>query len=88
MVKAGNTQDAGPLLEQAVQAMLDAGADGIILACTEAPMALKDAPAALHARCVDSSTALAQATVALWQQIQCSTSNPHIRPERRTIPLS
>ena len=87
LVKAGNTQEAGPLLEQAVQAMLDAGADGIILACTEAPMALQHAPAALHARCIDSSTALAQATVALWLQIQCSKSNPHTRADSRTNPL-
>ena len=87
LVKAGNTHEAGPLLERAIQAMLDAGADGIILACTEAPMALQGAPAALHARCIDSSTALAQATVALWQQIQCSTSNPHTRPEPPTSPL-
>ena len=87
MVKAGNTQEAGPLLERAIQAMLDAGADGIILACTEAPMALQHAPAALHARCIDSSTALAQATVALWQQIQCRKSNPHTRPEPPTSPL-
>ena len=87
MVKAGNTQEAGPLLERAIQAMLDEGADGIILACTEAPMALQGAPAALRARCIDSSTALAQATVALWQQIQCSTSNPRARPEPPTSPL-
>ena len=70
LVKAGNTHDAQPLLERAIQAMLNAGADGVILACTEAPMALDGAPATLHARCVDSSTALAQATVALWQQLQ------------------
>ena len=31
MVKAGNTQAAGPLLERAIQAMLNAGADGIII---------------------------------------------------------
>ena len=72
LVKAGTTHEAGPLLEQAIQAMLGAGADGVILACTEAPMALHGAPAALQARCIDSSAALAQATVALWQQLQAA----------------
>jgi len=70
LVKAGRTRQAGPLLLQAIQAMVDDGADAVILACTEAPMALHDAPAALQDRCVDSTTALAQATVALWQQLR------------------
>ena len=70
LVKAGRPRQAGPLLVQAILAMQAAGADGIILACTEAPMALQDAPAAIQDICVDSSTALAQATVALWQQLQ------------------
>ena len=70
LVKAAKTPEAGPLLEQAIQAMLDAGADGVILACTEAPMALRGAADALQARCIDSSAALAHATVALWQQLQ------------------
>jgi aspartate racemase len=73
LVKAGHTAQAGPLLERAIQTMLDAGAEGVILACTEAPMALVDAPLALQARCLDSSTALAQATVALWRQLQSAT---------------
>lgn len=70
LVKAGNTHEAGPPLERAIQAMLDAGAQGVILACTEAPMALQGAPTALQTRCIDSTAALAQATVALWQQLQ------------------
>ena len=70
LVKAGHPRQAGPLLVQAIQAMQADGADAIILACTEAPMALHDAPSGLLDICVDSSTALAQATVALWQQLQ------------------
>ncbi len=71
-VKAGRPRQAGPMLVQAILAMQAAGADGIILACTEAPMALQEAPAAIKDICVDSSTALAQATVALWQQLQAT----------------
>jgi len=70
LVKAGRPQQAGPMLVQAIQAMQADGAQGIILACTEAPLALQDAPQALQALCVDSTAALAQATVALWHQLQ------------------
>jgi aspartate racemase len=55
-------------MAQAVQGLLDHGADLVVLACTEAPIALAAAPADLQARCVDSTQALAEATVMLWQQ--------------------
>jgi aspartate racemase len=72
LVKAGQPRQAGPLLVQAIRAMQADGADGIVLACTEAPLALQDAPQALQDLCMDSTTALAQATVALWQQLQAA----------------
>jgi aspartate/glutamate racemase len=53
------------------------GASGIILACTEAPMALDHAPQSVQTLCLDSTEALAQATVALWQQVsQTGTKEP------------
>jgi aspartate racemase len=66
-VKAGRVAEAGPLMAKAVQSLLDGGADLVILACTEAPVAMDAAASALGTVCVDSTLALARATVALWQ---------------------
>lgn len=66
LVKAGQTQQAGPLVEQAVQALLNQGADAVVLACTETPVALDAVQSPLRARCVDSTAALARACVAWW----------------------
>ena len=77
LVKAGQTLQAGPLLEQAVQALLDRGADAVVLACTETPVALDAVQSPLRARCVDSTAALARACVAWWQANRDSrTVNP------------
>jgi aspartate racemase len=73
-VKAGRLAEAGPPMVQAVQSLLDAGADAVILACTEAPIALQDAPGTLLARCIDSTLSLARVTVALWQRQQGSAA--------------
>jgi aspartate racemase len=67
-VKAGRVAEAGPLMAQAVQSLLGDGADLVILACTEAPIAMDAGASALGAVCVDSTLALARATVALWQR--------------------
>ena len=69
LVKAGKTAQAAPLLAQAVLQMQADGASGIILACTEAPMALEHTASSVQALCLDSTEALAQATVALWQKL-------------------
>jgi aspartate racemase len=68
MVKAGRVAEAGPLMERAVRSLLADGADVIILACTEAPIALAAATGELDAVCVDSTLSLARATVALWRR--------------------
>ena len=73
LVKAGKTAQAGPMLAQAIAQRQTEGASGIILACTEAPMALGHASPAVQALCLDSTQALAQATVAMWQQLQNQT---------------
>lgn len=67
LVKAGQALQAGPLIEQAVQALLQQGARAVILACTETPLALDAVQSPLRARCVDSTAALARACVAWWQ---------------------
>jgi aspartate racemase len=66
-VKAGRLAEAGPLMARAVQSLLEGGADAVILACTEAPIALQAATRELDRLCVDTTLALARATVALWR---------------------
>ena len=67
-VKAGRVAEAGPLMAMAVQSLLSDGANLVILACTEAPIAMHAAASTLGDLCVDSTLALARATVALWQK--------------------
>jgi aspartate racemase len=69
-VKAGRLAQAGPLMNSAVQSLLDRGAQVVILACTEAPIAIASGPGGLAGDCVDSTQALALATVALWHQVR------------------
>ena len=42
-------------------------ASHVVLACTEAPVALAAAPAVPADRCIDPTQALAETTVALWR---------------------
>lgn len=65
-VKRNELDPAAALLEVAVQKLVDGGAAGIILACTETPVVLDRLPAALSARCVDATRALAKACVKWW----------------------
>jgi aspartate racemase len=65
-LKAGRVAEAGAPMARAVQALRERGAAVVILACTEAPIAMSSAPAALQALCIDSTAALARATVVLW----------------------
>ena len=67
LVKAGQTPQAGPLIEQAVRSLLQEGADAVVLACTETPVALDAVQSPLRAKCVDSTAALARACVAWWR---------------------
>lgn len=73
-VKAGRVAQAQAPMTQAVRALLGAGAGLVILACTEAPIALAGADADLQATCLDTTLVLAQATVALWQRQRGSTA--------------
>lgn len=69
LVKAGQVAQAGPLLSLAIAQMQADGAAGVVLACTEAPMALAYTNPTVQALCVDSTQALAEATVGLWQTL-------------------
>ena len=73
LVKSGQTERGGQLIEQAVQALLNQGAGAVILACTETPLALDAVQSPLRAQCVDSTTALARACVAWWRTEQTKT---------------
>lgn len=57
-VKSGNTEIAGSDADEAVRRTLAAGADAVILACTELPVALRNS-GFMHA-CIDSTLALAR----------------------------
>jgi aspartate racemase len=69
LVKAARVAEAGPLMAQAVEALLAEGAQAVILACTEAPIAMEASASRLNALCIDSTMSLAQATVALWRRM-------------------
>jgi aspartate racemase len=69
-VKAGDLLRAGPLIEEAVQSLLNQGAHAVILACTETPLALDALNSQLRVHCVDSTAALAKCCVVWWQSNQ------------------
>jgi aspartate racemase len=66
-VKAGRPAAAEPLMQQAVGTLMQRGASWVLLACTEAPIAMAAAPAAMRQVCVDTTDVLARAAVALWR---------------------
>jgi len=61
-VKAGEHTRAREFAADAVHRALDEGAEALVLACTELPIALRDD--ALSAHCIDSTAALARLCVA------------------------
>lgn len=60
-VKAGQIQTGRTLLAEAAQTLIEQGAQAIIAACTEVPIALRDIE--FSAPVIDSTAALAQAAV-------------------------
>ena len=67
LVKAGEASKGGILIAEAVQTLLHQGADVVLLACTETPLALDAVQSPLRVKCVDSTATLARACVAWWQ---------------------
>lgn len=69
-VKAGRIAESTQLMRFTVEHLLSQGATKVILACTEAPIAVAGLPEELKKTCVDSTEALARATIRLWDQIR------------------
>ncbi|MDB5804850.1 MAG: aspartate racemase [Betaproteobacteria bacterium] len=67
LVKAGDIAGAAVLAVSVAQNLLEAGADALVVGCTELPLALAGADAVLRARMVDATAALAAASVA-WSR--------------------
>jgi aspartate racemase len=66
-VKAGRLAVARPQMEGAVAALLEQGATWVLLACTEAPIAMVGASPGVAQACIDTTEVLARATVAHWR---------------------
>jgi aspartate racemase len=64
LVKRDHAAEAAPLLARAALHLRAAGADHVLLACTELPIALAVAPLP---GCIDATEALARACLAWWQ---------------------
>ena len=69
-VKRNELDQAAALLEAAVGRLMAAGANGVILACTETPVVLDRLTPGVSAQCVDATRALAKACVRWWKQEQ------------------
>jgi aspartate racemase len=67
LVKQGRSAEAGRRLEPAIEDLLGQGADSIILACTELPLALDATRSPYLSRVIDPTRALAEAAVA-WSR--------------------
>lgn len=66
-VKRGEHQRAGLLLEQLAKRLVQRGADHLLLACTEVPIALTAIRSPLLELSTDPAIALAQHCVSVWQ---------------------
>jgi aspartate racemase len=69
-VKAGRIDAAREPMRQAIARLMERGAACVVLACTEAPIALGAADGEEDQRVVDTTLALARATVLQWQALQ------------------
>lgn len=78
LVKAGQLADASLLLQGQAEALVAAGCQKVVMACTEIPVALSPVQGELRSRLVDATEALARACVAAF-----------IRPaDGRALPLA
>jgi aspartate racemase len=65
-VKRNAVSEGGRLLEPVVSGLIARGAECVVLACTELPLALDAIGSSLRLRCVDSTAALARTCARLW----------------------
>ena len=68
MVKSGGTRSARALVESAVGHLRDVGADVVVLACTELPLALAGSDVDLGDTVLDPTDLLAAAVVRAWMR--------------------
>lgn len=73
-VKRHALADASELVARACAGLVERGAQAIILACTELPVALGHAPGPYGPMAVDATRALAQACAAWWAQQRSSVA--------------
>ena len=62
-VKENRVAEARPMLREAVERLMDAGAEAVILGCTELPVGLDMDDSWVAERCIDPTEALARACV-------------------------
>ncbi len=74
-VKTHDLVRAHALAVQAVANLLDGGAQAVVLACTETPVAIDYADSPFNARCIDATRALARACVA-WHRSATQSGKP------------
>lgn len=74
-VKANDLPRAHGLAVEAVARLLDSGAQAVVLACTETPVAIDYADSPVKARCIDATRALARACVA-WHRAAAQSNKP------------
>ena len=67
-VKSNDLAAAGPKIEAAVHQLEAAGAQAIVFACTELPLAIERSRITFAAPCVDTTAALARACVRWWKE--------------------
>jgi len=69
-VKCNAAARGGPLLVPVIEGLLAQGAQCVVLACTELPVALDAIASPLRVQCIDSTAALARACVRAWSAQQ------------------
>jgi len=74
-VKANDLALAHKLAVDAVARLLDSGAQAVVLACTETPVAIDYADSPVNSRCIDATRALARACVA-WHRAAAQPDKP------------
>jgi len=77
-VKRHDLETGHRLALRACESLRRAGAEAIVLGCTELPVAVEYSPSDIAAHCVDPTRALARACVRWWHQVQ-----PHADVSRR-----
>jgi len=72
-VKANDLPRAHALAMQGIRGLLDRGAQAVVLACTETPVAVDFAQTPVSERCIDATRALARFCVA-WHREACRSA--------------